>query len=317
MKNQLIIYAAVPLLLAGCAKNLPDFGPSAQPSAAEITFTVPGGLTRSVTETTTSNLNTFYGYFRDNASHESVSDAIYFTATKTSSLWTTGKYWPLGGDDFFFVACNKEFELFDDIYTGRPVVSFPSGLPTQDVVYACANTGMDGIEYGVPVALNFHHLFARVGSLSVNAQSGYTISNVSASLNCVPTSPFFWTDDPGYNSVIGSDYGGFTSLQYYEDADYNDVFGMYILPPPSFASKTLTVGSNDFLAIPGTYTLTVSYTLTKGDYTQSFTKSGSVTLVPGCINNITTTSVGGSAVELSLSITVQNWTSNAISASLS
>ena len=66
--------------------------------------------------------------------------------------------------------------------------------------------------------------------------------------------------------------------------------------------------------VPGSYTLTVSYTLTKGDWTQNFTKSASVTLVGGKINNISGTASGGNASEISLSVSLTPWGSNNITA---
>lgn len=318
MKNQLICFAAlVPLIAAGCSKVGMEHGGRSGRVAREITFMAQNAPTRSVAETTTSNLNSFYGYFMDDDSHDTVPNSIQFTAVKNGALWTTGKFWPLGGCNFRFWAANKAFELYDDSTPAHPLMSFAAGLPTQDVVFAFADTSVDDqILYGQPVPLSFHHLFARVGSLTVNPQSGYTLSNVSASLRCAPASEYYWMDNCGSYS-FGSDYGGFTSVCYWDDGDYDNALDMYMLPPPAFTAKTLNVGANDFLAIPGTYTLTVSYILTKGDYSESFIKTGSVTLQPGCINNITTTSVGGSAVELSLDISVQSWVSNTISAGLS
>lgn len=78
--------------------------------------------------------------------------------------------------------------------------------------------------------------------------------------------------------------------------------------PGSSVSHSLKVGPNDVYVVPGTYTLTVNYTLSKGDYTDSFSKSGSVTLEKGKINKISTTVPEGSATEIQFSVSIVSWT---------
>ena len=56
----------------------------------------------------------------------------------------------------------------------------------------------------------------------------------------------------------------------------------------------------------------MSYTLTKGDYQESFTKTGTVTLLQCCNNTITTTAVGGSASDIRFGVSVFPWNSNEI-----
>ena len=66
--------------------------------------------------------------------------------------------------------------------------------------------------------------------------------------------------------------------------------------------------------IPGTYTIKVTYTLSKGEWSSTATKSADVTLVQGKINNITGTvnNLGG-ASEIVLSLSISDWTTNNIS----
>lgn len=310
----IVAAVAMGVLSASCSKLL-ECASSSPDRTEEITFRACNLKTRAVTETTTENLTSFYGYLKDNAYHSDPADILSYTATKNGSLWTTGKYWPLGGDEFIFWACNRQFELRHDCSPSRPLLIFPSGLPTQDVVFSSALSWENDITYGSTVYLSFYHIFARLGTVTVNTQSGYDISNISASIKCVPESTYYWTDNMG-GYDFGSYYGGFSRVDNWDEGEYNDAFGMYILPPPSFSDKALNIGANDFLMIPGEYSLTVSYTLTKGDYTQDFIRSGKVDIQRGCINNITTTAVGGNAAELEMSISVQPWLDNAINASL-
>ena len=108
------------------------------------------------------------------------------------------------------------------------------------------------------------------------APSGYTITNVSLALSA---------------PVSGS---------------YNLRTGAWIAG--SAIAQSLHAGSNDVYVVPGTYTLTVNYTLSKGDYTERFSKSGSVTLEKGKINKISTTVPEGSATEIQFSVTIDPWT---------
>ena len=124
--------------------------------------------------------------------------------------------------------------------------------------------------------LTFHHIFTRIGTIQVNAPSDYTITDVSLALSA---------------PVSGS---------------YNLRTGAW--SPGTSVSQSLNVGSNDVYVVPGTYTLTVNYTLSKGDYTDSFSKSGSVTLEKGKINKISTTVPEGSATEIRFSVTIDPWT---------
>jgi len=72
-------------------------------------------------------------------------------------------------------------------------------------------------------------------------------------------------------------------------------------------SETAITSTSDMYLIPGTYTIKVSYTLTKGDYSQSFTKTGTVSLTMGKVNNISCTAIGGGASEIVLSVSLTAW----------
>ena len=124
--------------------------------------------------------------------------------------------------------------------------------------------------------LTFYHIFTRIGTIMVKSPSGYQINDVSLALSA---------------PVSGR---------------YNVRTGAWT--PGTSQAQSLNVGSNDVYVVPGTYTLTVNYTLSKGDYTDSFSKSGSVTLEKGKINKISTTVPEGSATEIRFSVTIDPWT---------
>ena len=134
-------------------------------------------------------------------------------------------------------------------------------------------------------SVTLDHIFARTGTLTLNTQDDYDLSNVS------------WK--------IASVTGG--------------TAGTYNMAKKSWSSLTTLNStsipeSSDMYLVPGSYTLTVSYTLTKGDWTQNFTKKANVALVGGKINNISGTASGGAASEISLTVSLTPWGSTDITA---
>lgn len=138
------------------------------------------------------------------------------------------------------------------------------------------------------VVLN--HIFARTGTFTCNTQSGYTISNVS------------WTITSS-GSVTGT-------------AGTYDMASQSWTSRSSALAETAVSSGSDLFLLPGQYTIKVTYTLTKGDYVATFTKSGAVTLVAGKINNISCTAVGGSATEIVISCSLTAWGTQSVSLTL-
>ena len=134
-------------------------------------------------------------------------------------------------------------------------------------------------------SVTLDHIFARTGTLTLNTQTGYALSKVS------------WSIDSSTGGTAGT---------------YNIATKAWS-KLTALASTSIT-GSSDMYLVPGNYTLTVNYTLTKGDWTKSFTKSAVVTLVGGKINNISGTASGGAASEISLSVSLTQWGSTDITA---
>ena len=159
---------------------------------------------------------------------------------------------------------------------------------TGNVTMTVPNNNIDAIAGWVASssssapAINLQHVFARTGTLTMAAQDGYEISNVS------------W-------KIVGT-------------GAINGTAGVFNLSTGSWASastklttKTDITSSSDFYYLPGGYSLECTYTLTKGGYTQTFTKSATVDLVMGKINHIKGKASGGSATEITLEITLEDW----------
>ena len=134
-------------------------------------------------------------------------------------------------------------------------------------------------------SVTLDHIFARTGTLTLKTQTGYDLSNVSWKIASVTGGT------SGTYNIAKQAWSSLTTL-----------------------NSTSIPESSDMYLVPGSYTLTVSYTLTKGDWTQNFTKSASVTLVGGKINNISGTASGGAASAISLTVSLTPWGSTNITA---
>ena len=134
-------------------------------------------------------------------------------------------------------------------------------------------------------SVTLDHIFARTGTLTLKTQTGYDLSNVSWKIASVTGGT------SGTYNIAKQAWSSLTTL-----------------------NSTSIPESSDMYLVPGSYTLTVSYTLTKGDWAQNFTKSASVTLVGGKINNISGTASGGAASAISLTVTLTPWESTDITA---
>lgn len=210
------------------------------------------------------------------------------TAVFSSALFTRdsggdyygGKWWPSTDQGYHFYACN-----------GGVTQSFGSNACTvvastdTDVVCAYLPTVM----WRQKAALTFNHIFAQVGTVSVSAPSPYTISAVSASITPKVSGTYDLrvgagsTDGTGWSSTVSGS-----------------------VTPLSLSS------SNYLYLVPGTYPVTFTYTLTVGDYTDTFTKDAEVSFVAGKVNNITATVPQGNAQSIVISTSLTPWTDNNI-----
>lgn len=133
-------------------------------------------------------------------------------------------------------------------------------------------------------SITLNHIFARTGTFSMAAQDGYSISNVT------------WTI-VGKSSINGT------------AGTYNLSAGNWSATSATLASRSVD-NSSDLYLIPGTYTISCTYTLSKGgsgQYSETFTKSADVTLVGGKVNNISGKASGGTASEIVLTINLTAW----------
>ena len=193
-------------------------------------------------------------------------DAASFSVS--SSQIATGKYQTVSPTAYNYYVSNVAFTVGGDTQV--------SASNATDVI-----VGRTAQNSSTTPSVTLNHIFARTGTLTMNTQSGYTISDVS------------WTiaANGGYSGTAGT---------------YSLRQGVWTGVTTGLSSTAVTSSSDLFLS-PGSYTISCSYRLTKGDWTNTFTKSATVGLVGGKINNITGTASGGSASEIVLSISLTAW----------
>ncbi len=188
----------------------------------------------------------------------------------SGSTVNTGKFWPAGGAIYNYRVANVAFSNAGVITASN----------TTDIVVGTAS-GVTNNSCSVVL----DHIFARTGKLTMNTQPGYTISDVSWKIKSRGSASGI-----AGNYTIGSGWSssGVTALAE-ED----------VVPP--FSSDS------DLYLIPGDYTVTVTYTLTKGGYVETFTRAADVTLQQGKINSITGTANAGNAEEIQFTVSVTPW----------
>lgn len=215
----------------------------------------------------------------------SAESAVFNSGFSGTATYTGGKYWPATNPSYKFYASNA---------TMAPAASGPTIAATNAMDIVCAYLGSP--TYKASNTLTFNHIFARLGSCNISAPSGYVVSNLSVKVT--PNTGGTYNMYTGNGKTDGTGWSGKTAGS-----------------QTTIASALNSSTSNDIYLVPGTYTLTASYTLTAGDYTESFTKSANVSLVAGKVNNISATLPAGNAVGISFTVSVTPWSDNNISAS--
>lgn len=253
-----------------------------EPSGEEIVLYCGDGFSAAVETKATaisSVPSTLYWGASTGSSGSETSKWAAASASVSSSQINTGKFQTKSPTTYNYYVSNQTFSISSS-------ATMTVANNNTDVL-----AGRSSSSSTTPsVALG--HIFARTGTLTCNTQSGYSISNVS------------W-------KIVGK-------------GDMNGTAGTFNLTSNTWSSASTKLtsdtditSSSDMYLIPGTYTIKCTYTLTKGDYSENFTKSADITLAQGKINNITATAIGGSAAGIVISVSVTAWSSNSITATFS
>ena len=280
MKNELLIlFPAV--LVAAAACNKAEIPASPEAGREQIILSVADDTIEMDVQTKTTAITSvpsslYFSMTTGAAGASETSKKASASAGVSSSKISTGVYQSVTPVSYNYYVANSNISFGA---TGSTVT-------VSNTADAIAGKTAGSSSTSPSVTLN--HLFARTGALTLNTQSGYDISNIS------------WK--------IASKSGGTGGTA----GTYNIASNVWT-GVTALASQTVT-SSSDLYCVPGVYTVTVSYTLTKGEWSSSFTKSADVTLVAGSVNSITGTASGGNASEISITVSLTPWSTNSITA---
>ena len=269
------------LAIVSCQKEAADVNINAQLSK-EIVFKANATKATAVTALTTFNVLATKGATETSQEFNIAFNKVGETTTYTGA---TPQYWITPDPTYHFYASNAAITYAAQASTvvvtdnATDVVCAKALAPT----YLSSNT------------LTFDHIFARIGTITINTQTGYELSDVSATVKYATSGTWNlytdkWSAHAAEAATPVAAFSGNTAAQ----TSTNDV---YVVPATSYTAA-------------GTNQLSVTYTLTKGAYTITQTKTANLPLQIGKINNITATVDGGDASEIEFIITVNPWTAN-------
>lgn len=258
--------------------------PSGEPE--EIAFTINDSFLADVStkasEVTGAGLTRFYAAATSGLSSESVLwQGKEFSLQAGGSKYTCSNvYWPGAECSIHFYASNLNPSVAS---SGAVTVSATN---TTDVI--CANNSTPVWKSVTPLV--FEHIFARVGKVTVYAPSGYNGNSISVKIRPLTG---------GTYNLKTKDWTDLTTAS--SDVIITNRFDGYGTDP-------------DLYLVPGDYTVTATYTISKGTYSQEYTKTATVYLAPGKKNLISATLPAGDAADLEFTVTVKAWEENNITA---
>ena len=194
--------------------------------------------------------------------------------SKSGIVWTGGKIWPLEDRSYRFYAVHPESYAL----TVSPFGATVAASTSDDIVVAYAS---DPVYKGTN-ALVFSHIFSRIGTVTVTAGNGYTVTGVS--IRVVPKT------------------GGTYNLRTGEWSSLSEGSAVAI------ASGT-GANANDLYLVPGTYEVLASWTAATGAYSETFTDCPVVfTAEAGHVATLAA-ELDGRGISLSVSSEVADWDS--------
>lgn len=184
-----------------------------------------------------------------------------FTLDPSSNLWKSDKWWSASNESWRFYAVYPGSYSMTSTAAGATI----SASNAHDIVCSyMPNPTFEGNN-----TLTFNHIFARLGSFTVNAEGGYTISNISITIT--PKTGGTYNLRTGAGQTNGTGWSNTTNGS-----------------ATAIANTTPGTKANDIWLVPGTYTLSATWTATKNEYQKTFSGMElNVSLVAGKTNNIT------------------------------
>ena len=261
----LLLLALVGASLATACEKAFDTTPVTEPSPdREIIFGLSGIInsdvaTKATTEVDASNLETIYISAKSGTKY--AFQNVVFTKG-TDNKWRGGQYWPASDPYYSFAASNVNLNDGES----HPSVSVQNTNTDVITAYLSSST------FRQENAFTFRHIFAQVGTVTMKAPAGFTVSNLKLRFRPIQQGKYY-LDTNTWNAG---------------DAVSNDVylFGTESAGVDLEGGVSQTSDDHDLWLLPGSYTLTATYTISKGNYSRSKTASATVNLAQGYNNNI-------------------------------
>ena len=281
MKRVIFVFVGAFTVLVSCGKQETVTDPRADEFGEEIVIGCDGDGIDMAVDTKATALTELPSTLKWGASTGTSTETVKWATadgTVASNKLSTGKYQTTTATAYNYYVANQNFTVAGNMTVANNSTDIIAGRTAQST--------------STSPAVTLNHIFARTGTLTCNTQSGYSISNVS------------W-------KIVGKSTINGTA------GTFNMKSQTWTAASTKLTAETALTSSSDMYLIPGTYTIKVTYTLTRGDWTGTFTKEGDVTLEAGKRNNITCTAIGGTATQIKLSLSLTDWGDNAVSLTLS
>ena len=207
------------------------------------------------------------------------------SGTVSSNKINTGKYQTATATAYNYYVSNTAFTFVAATGSAAGYARINNAQNTTDIIcgatYASTSTSP---------AVTLNHIFARMGTIQMAARSGVTYSDISYTIKSKGSN----TGTAGRYNITTGAWSNCTSL----------------------AEQAIASGSDLYL-IPGSYTITVTFTRTVGENVQTFTKSGDIVIVAGKVNNLTITDSTTLPGAIQIGLTLTAWGTQALSLTVS
>ena len=167
------------ILLGAVACEQLSLAPDTDQVTDEIVFlanNITAEVETKATAVTETDLTT-YGFKASCVSGSAGSDSEVWSNVefaKSGTYWKGGKYWPTSDPTYrFYAVYPKSYSM-----TAAAAAATISASNAHDIVCAYASSST----YKTTNTLTFNHIFARLGSVTVSAGSGYSISNITINI---------------------------------------------------------------------------------------------------------------------------------------
>ena len=242
-------------LLVSCKEMEPDFVLENDIDVtvpSEIRFQIDGVIQTKVDDVT--SLESFYvRCVKGTAGMTSETSAFSSTFRLDSSTgyYTGGKYWPASDPQYTFYASNNSL-------IASSAGTYISASNTKDVVVAASKYSSSN--YKKVIYMTFNHVFAKIGYCKVVPPTGYTVTGVTVKVRPRISGRYYPYNDTWSNMITGSDI--------------------------TLATELNSTTVKDYYLVPGTYSVSLQYTIAKDSYTETKTTALSLDFVAGKRSNI-------------------------------